>query len=868
METEGSKTGEINIYEDEDEGTPGAKEGSGSEDEAEIGGLQGTSRLADGEGEGVRDEAPSSGEASRGEDQDSMSDCSSSRSSYPSSSSSDEEDNHEDEVPHDLEGSSIFSSETVDHRTGDLGNRSDNDDPAASRVYQSIEPSPRHQLSRGHSYDRSFSRTTAIHLDEHVDPHISDEDEGAQTGYDPIVEEIDGDNDEPAENQEEWLESRKVSGVSTLPEELDYYRSPLPGRSPLSFSRSHNPNVESRQASVIRQGFVSSPSREAVFAASSPLPGVDRPLSMSHKYQADQYQLSSPPYSRTASGRPVFRNPSSVRAMQMSSPPPFAPSPLSARHARHGSQLNQSISADRDASHSPFPSPKRSRTGTSACSENATPSRQHPDPRKEYPLILLHCTLSPLPSNIPHDQTVLEEAHCPERIRKAAALLSDKLTSTVLDRGILIQHPGEDYELLEERVLESLELKRPRVGACGHFRSASGESSATATDKATLDGNETIGEAQVKCVDCRRHTHPELWDEKTQSETRIWEVKVYAANGLMRAGAWGAAWREMEKVDVEVGIWMSAQTRRRVEEITAAKAQEEVQALSGSEAPSSGARATSLLAELDGSHRIAGHRDPVNLLSQPCLNKPASTAACSRPEPSSSRQYRHRRGRPDLDRGRDGASHGSQTGDFAHEDQPKSRPRRDGNKRRVSNPTGLDRRLPLSILFMNYLSSRKEMLAACLIGLVGLLYMTVWTDRDAGPPSNVNIPPLRDLSQSVPLPTIASLGEAGEKLQAKSEQTTCQMPTVDEVVRSLQLEACLTPPGEDMESKITVPKSIGERVLRELAKEQGALEGLNAGSSESVTERDQKPEAALPIEDVTDGVAAAEVTEATIEYSD
>jgi hypothetical protein len=46
---------------------------------------------------------------------------------------------------------------------------------------------------------------------------------------------------------------------------------------------------------------------------------------------------------------------------------------------------------------------------------------------------------------------------------------------------------------------------------------------------------------------------------------RKWEIKVYAANGLMRAGAWGAAWGEMEKIDVEVGVWMPAEVRRDVE---------------------------------------------------------------------------------------------------------------------------------------------------------------------------------------------------------------------------------------------------------------------------------------------------------------
>ena len=46
---------------------------------------------------------------------------------------------------------------------------------------------------------------------------------------------------------------------------------------------------------------------------------------------------------------------------------------------------------------------------------------------------------------------------------------------------------------------------------------------------------------------------------------RRWDVKIYAANGLMRAGAWGAAWREMERVDVEIGPWIGEEMRRELE---------------------------------------------------------------------------------------------------------------------------------------------------------------------------------------------------------------------------------------------------------------------------------------------------------------
>ena len=40
---------------------------------------------------------------------------------------------------------------------------------------------------------------------------------------------------------------------------------------------------------------------------------------------------------------------------------------------------------------------------------------------------------------------------------------------------------------------------------------------------------------------------------------------MYAANGLMRAGAWSAAWNEMEMVDVEVSVWLPEDVKREVD---------------------------------------------------------------------------------------------------------------------------------------------------------------------------------------------------------------------------------------------------------------------------------------------------------------
>jgi hypothetical protein len=123
----------------------------------------------------------------------------------------------------------------------------------------------------------------------------------------------------------------------------------------------------------------------------------------------------------------------------------------------------------------------------------------------------------------------------------------------VRTRGVLIPHPKADYDLLEERLLESLELERPRVRS-GHFLGVEGGKVESAEEE-----NEAESTRSSQCPDCGKAVATGVEME------RKWEIKVYAANGLMRAGAWGAAWGEMEKVDVEVGVWMPVEVRREVE---------------------------------------------------------------------------------------------------------------------------------------------------------------------------------------------------------------------------------------------------------------------------------------------------------------
>lgn len=253
-----------------------------------------------------------------------------------------------------------------------------------------------------------------------------------------------------------------------------------------------------------------------------------------------------------------FRKPSSVRAMQMRDE--FGDdNNLTPHHRRHGSHMSagrlSTFSARSSNSTSTTTSPTKRGGGNR--SSHSSPQKSSSKSRKEFPLVLLHCSLlSPtlgLHLKMPESWWLREVL--PEEYWKRWKTLEEKVLGNgeVRTRGVLIPHPKAEYELLEERLLESLELERPRVRS-GHFLGARQEEVDGAEEE-----SETESTQSSQCPDCGRKVATGVEME------RKWEIKVYAANGLMRAGAWSAAWEEMEKVDVEVGVWMPADVRREVE---------------------------------------------------------------------------------------------------------------------------------------------------------------------------------------------------------------------------------------------------------------------------------------------------------------
>lgn len=248
--------------------------------------------------------------------------------------------------------------------------------------------------------------------------------------------------------------------------------------------------------------------------------------------------------------RPPFRTPSSVRAMQMSSPTQsiYNASPRSVK--RH------------------LPTVSRIGTPSSHTSKNRTPTRFKA--KKEQPLVLLHVTVLPLEWPYSHLMSSPELPDTLQDVKENWRLLQEKLGDTVLERGILLPHPQDSYDVLEERLLEALELPvRPRalILKCGHYMGPVELETPSSDEDAEEFWAEKVPQRKW-CDICRRDVRLE---NSGEPEKRRFRVKIYASNGLMHAGAWAAAWREMERVDVEIGPWVESLQHTELEKLAILK---------------------------------------------------------------------------------------------------------------------------------------------------------------------------------------------------------------------------------------------------------------------------------------------------------
>ncbi|CAK7215864.1 hypothetical protein SBRCBS47491_002621 [Sporothrix bragantina] len=292
------------------------------------------------------------------------------------------------------------------------------------------------------------------------------------------------------------------------------------------------------------------------------------------------------PHTIRGTPRAAFRTPSSVRAIQMSSPSPsmiFGVSPRSAARRRRlgtGSGLDDGQSMGSVGTYSSLPG---------SPSKNHTPTRfkvfRKPEPA---PLVLLHATLMPTrwlwsdvlrtlderlssnnkngskdditsPEDEQMDASSFEPSAALKRLHGAWCQLQEYSLGgdTVAERGVLLPHPQNDYEVLEERLLEALELpvrRRARILECGHYLGPADEDDDEFDDDDDYynDGPSYRDESDSPnkrhwCTTCRSDIRYE-----SLGAERVFRVKVYASNGLMTVGAWAACWSEMERVDVEI----------------------------------------------------------------------------------------------------------------------------------------------------------------------------------------------------------------------------------------------------------------------------------------------------------------------------
>lgn len=242
--------------------------------------------------------------------------------------------------------------------------------------------------------------------------------------------------------------------------------------------------------------------------------------------------------------RPAFRSPSSVKALQMSSPPP------------------STLGTPRSSRRTPLPT--ISRLGSPSISAQYSPKKTPPRFKRDTPpLVLLHVTLLPLRwawGEVLNNARMDELSRDGKTVRDAWNQLQDRMGDTTIERGILLPHPQNDYEVLEERLLEALELpmrRRARILECGHYLGPSNEF----TLAEELDSDEEDDDYEDEERSGRQSMNkPVHWCNTCRSDIRfdslgpgkIFRVKVFASNGLMKGGAWEACWKEMERVDVQL----------------------------------------------------------------------------------------------------------------------------------------------------------------------------------------------------------------------------------------------------------------------------------------------------------------------------
>lgn len=352
-----------------------------------------------------------------------------------------------------------------------------------------------------------------------------------------------------AETTDDVVMSSADCEARDLSDELEPYRSSFTARNPISDPR--------RSSGATHYSLISAiPSESSL--SSNPNGHASQSIEARYTPRKD---------------RPPFRNPESVRAMQMSSPPPL-PTTEASRERLKGAYKPATPSRGAQAE---TPVSRRSGSRRESIREQHSP-RPSATPQ-QAPLVLLHVTI--LPMQVPYPHGVMAKV-MPEWLVENYKILEEKLQDIILmRRGLLIPHPRDEYDLLEERILESLELKTPRILKCGHFVPPEDDSDKEEEDDVVglmddatgrgsrMSGGTLTSERNMHgledgtCTDCHRELKKP--GKGIGAGSRKFDIKVYAANGLMRAAAWGACWGDMERCDVEISPWIPEEIRKGLE---------------------------------------------------------------------------------------------------------------------------------------------------------------------------------------------------------------------------------------------------------------------------------------------------------------
>jgi len=133
-------------------------------------------------------------------------------------------------------------------------------------------------------------------------------------------------------------------------------------------------------------------------------------------------------------------------------------------------------------------------------------------------------------------------------------LLREKATSHIMQRGILVDHPEGDMDLLKRRLLHALELMDSTQASDNHNNSDDDDDEDAFDSAISISGDDLV---QTRTKKPREHLHTSTYS--------TWEIRIFAANGLMRADTWASAWNEMERVDVEIMPHIPSELRRELD---------------------------------------------------------------------------------------------------------------------------------------------------------------------------------------------------------------------------------------------------------------------------------------------------------------